>query len=196
MGNSVSAFTIASFLTPSGSPAGALTPVSGSPFAADSLPSSVTVDPSGKFAYVVNRGSNDVSAFTIDLSINPTAGALTPVLGSPFATGAIPRSVAVDPSGRFAYVANSNSNNVSAFTINSATGALVPLPGSPFAAGTTPMSIIVDPSGKFAYVANLNSSNVWVFAIDATTGALTPVAGSPFAAGTNPSSVFVSSKIQ
>src|SRR5262249_3099920 len=63
---------------------GALTPVAGSPFPAGMGPISVTVDPTGQFAYVANRGSDfelsDVSAYTID----GTTGALTPVVGSPF----------------------------------------------------------------------------------------------------------------
>src|SRR6266702_4301554 len=99
--------------------------------------------------------------------------------------------VTVDPSGKFAYVANYHSANISAFTIDAATGALTAVAGSPFAAGTNPFSIAVDPSGKFAYVANQNSNNVSAFTIDATTGALTAVAGSPFAAGTSPDSVAV-----
>jgi hypothetical protein len=44
---------------------------------------------------------------------------------------------------RFAYVANENSNNVSAYTINSTTGALAPITGSPFAAGTAPLSVAI-----------------------------------------------------
>src|SRR6266849_5074913 len=131
----VSAYTI-------NSTTGALSPVTGSPFAAGSFPFSVAVDPSGKFAYVANANSTNVSAYTI----NNTTGALSPVPGSPFAAGAAPRSVAVDPSGKFAYVANqccnvfcSVSGSVSAYTIDSTTGALSPVPGSPFAAGTFPL---------------------------------------------------------
>ena len=62
----------------------------------------------------------------------------------------------VDPSGRFAYVANLVGDNVSAYTINSSTGALSAVAGSPFAAGNDPWSVTVDPSGKFAYVANFD----------------------------------------
>jgi hypothetical protein len=53
-----------------------------------------------QFAYVANQGAN-VSAYSIG-----TNGALTPVPGSPFAAGLNPFSVAVDPTGKFAYVAN------------------------------------------------------------------------------------------
>ena len=75
---------------------GALTPIPGSPFAAGNLPSSVTVDPTGKFAYVVNEGSNNVSAYRIGEN-----GALTPIPGSPFSAGIESVSVAADPTGKF-----------------------------------------------------------------------------------------------
>jgi 6-phosphogluconolactonase (cycloisomerase 2 family) len=48
--------------------------------------------------------------------------------------------VTVDPSGRFAYVANSSSNDVSAYTINASTGALTSI-GSNALAGTSPSSV-------------------------------------------------------
>ena len=54
---------------------------------------SVVVLPLGSFLYAVNQGSNNVSVF----SISATTGALTPVTGSPFPTGAAPSSVAVWP---------------------------------------------------------------------------------------------------
>ena len=82
---------------------------------------SVTVAPSGKYAYVTTYdGIGSVRAYTI----NATTGALTAVAGSPFPAGDTPFSVSVDPSGKFAYVANRASNNVSVYTINAATGAL------------------------------------------------------------------------
>ena len=57
----------------------------------------MAVDPSGTFAYVANRGDNNVSGYRI----NRTTGALTPIAGSPFAAGDGPYSVAVTPSPRF-----------------------------------------------------------------------------------------------
>ena len=44
------------------------------------------IDPKGKFAYVTNQGSANVSAYPIIA----TSGALTPVAGSPFAAGSGP----------------------------------------------------------------------------------------------------------
>jgi 6-phosphogluconolactonase len=51
-----------------------------------------------QFAYVANLADNTVSGYSIDRK----TGALTAVPGSPFVTGG--GAVAVDPTGRFAYV--------------------------------------------------------------------------------------------
>ena len=170
---------------------GGLTLVPGSPFPTGVTPRFVAVDPSGRFAYVVNSGttgprgvSGGVSGYLIDA----TTGALTPIAGSPFASGRGPESVAVDPSGRFAYVANFVDNSVSGYTINSTTGALMPLPGSPFPA-SFPVSVAVDPTGRFAYVASFARGSVSGYTISANTGALTLIPGSPFAGGPSSSVV-------
>lgn len=116
---------------------GALVRVSGSPWTAGRRPAGMTVDPSSRFAYVVNVESADISAYAID----PVTGALAPVAGSPFPAGTRPTSVAVDPTGRFLYVANSGSNNISAYAIDTTTGGLRPVARSPFRAGSEPISI-------------------------------------------------------
>ena len=92
-----------------------------------------------QFAYVVNYYDDTVSAYSIDRK----TGALTPIPGSPFATGFSPYSVAVDPTGQFAYVTNLRNNSVSAYSIDRKTGALTPIPGSPFAAGSGPFSVAI-----------------------------------------------------
>jgi len=86
------------------------------------------------FAYVANRSSNDVSAYSIN-----DDGALTTVAGSP--AGSNPLSVTMDPTGKFVYVANNNSNDVSVCSIN-ADGALTAIAGATIAAGTNPNSIV------------------------------------------------------
>jgi 6-phosphogluconolactonase (cycloisomerase 2 family) len=173
-GNGISAYAI----DPT---TGALTLIPGSPFAAGNVPMSVRVEPSGKFAYAINMYSNDIWAYSID----GATGALTPVAGSPFATGGTyptvyPTGLAIDPSGKFAYVANATnggSSTIAGFAIDPGTGALSPLAGSPFAAGPNTYSVAVHPSGQFLFV---GSNDVSVYAIDPKAGSLTPVAGSPF----------------
>jgi 6-phosphogluconolactonase len=129
-------------------------------------------------------GDNIVSAYSIGAN-----GALTPVRGSPFLAGSRPISVAVDPTGKFAYVADWYGDNVSAYSIG-ANGALTPVPGSPFLAGDLPASVAVDPTAKFAYVANARDNNVSAYSIGAN-GALTSLPGSPFAAGSDSRSVAI-----
>ena len=87
---------------------------------------------------------------------------------------------------KFAYVANSGSNDISAYTIDSTTGALSLVIGSPFTAGYWPYLVAVDPSGKFVYAPNNHSNDISAYTIDSATGALSPVSGSPFAAGNAP----------
>ena len=103
----------------------------GPPVTAGDLGSfAVVVDPSGKFAYVVNDGGGNagcggsVSMFTINATTgaNSTTGVLTPIGVVP--TGTSPSSIAIAPSGMTAYVTNSQSNTVSIYSINLATGAL------------------------------------------------------------------------
>jgi YVTN family beta-propeller protein len=55
-------------------------------------------------------------------TVDATTGGLTP--SGSIATGLSPTSIAIHPSGKFAYVTNSGSNSVSMYSIDSATGAL------------------------------------------------------------------------
>ena len=97
----------------------------------------------------------------------------------PFPTGTSPTGVAIEPLGRFLYVVNSGSNDISACSIDAATGTASPLAGSPFPAGTSPSALAVDGLAKFLFVTNKGDNTVSVFAMDSSTGALTAVAGSP-----------------
>ena len=137
--NAISGYTI-------NSSTGALTTIPGSPFPAGSVPMMVRVDPSGRYAYATNLNSDNISAY----SINSSTGALTPITGSPFAFPTLvgqPTGLAVDPSGRFVYATDQNSNYVVAFAIDSSTGGLTPISGSPFASGAGPWGASVHPSG-------------------------------------------------
>ena len=86
------------------------------------------------------------------------------------AAGKLPESVAIDPSGKFAYAVNATSNDVWMYSIDTATGNLLSI--GTIAVGSGPNSIAIDPSGKFAYVANRNSDDISMYTIDSTTGAL------------------------
>jgi 6-phosphogluconolactonase len=173
---------------------GALTALAGSPCASGSL-TGVAVDPSGRFAYATQGGSNDIIAY----AINSATGDLTAIVGSLLnGGGADPVDVTVDPSGQFVYMANYG-GAISAFTIDSVTGALTAVSGSPFATAPPIVadlvpgvnSITIDPTGKFLYAAINAGNDISAYVIDSSTGALTPVAGSPFPAGSVPMTVRV-----
>jgi 6-phosphogluconolactonase (cycloisomerase 2 family) len=171
---------------------GALTPTTGSPFALGhplgSTTGSLAIDPEGTFLYATDINAGVVVGF----SVNSSTGALTPLSGEP-ETGSDPLGAAVDPSGRFLYVANTADpdGSISAYTINPNSGALTPVPGSPFptVSGGGPQFLVLHPSRKFLYVGlpgfSTGTNLIGAYEIGAN-GGLTRVAGSPYATGSYP----------
>lgn len=160
---------------------GQLTPLPGSPFPAGAQLAAVLADPTCKFVFIANQGSNNISVF----SVRSADGFLTPVPGSPFSAGPAPVAMAMGD-GLF-FAANSGSNTVSVYTVNTGAGAgpfLKQVPGSPFAAGSAPSALVYQ--SPTLYVANADSNNVSAFAVTLQTGFLNPVPGSPFSVGVQP----------
>jgi 6-phosphogluconolactonase (cycloisomerase 2 family) len=169
---------------------GAMTPSSVPP-GPQSQPARIKPGSGGvEFVYVTSPGYNSVSAFAVDTD----SGALEEVKGSPFMAGDSPEGVAIDPTGRLAYVANAGRDghsSVSGYAINATTGALEEVKGSPFKAGRHFWGMAIDSTGKFAYATDKSSGSVFGFAIDPSSGALDEVKGSPFKAGTDPTGVAI-----
>src|SRR6202021_2705988 len=67
-----------------------------------------------QFVYTADESTHMISAFVL----NPTNGALTPAPGSPFNERLDPYALAVDPAGKFLFVANHSTSDVSALVIN------------------------------------------------------------------------------
>jgi hypothetical protein len=111
---------------------GALTPVSGSPFTTGVGLMSVAFSPSGRLLAAANAGDKGVGSTVSVFSVNVSTGALTPVSGSPFATGAGPVSVAFSPSGGLLAAANGTANTVSVFSVGLPSAVI----GSPAGGGT------------------------------------------------------------
>jgi 6-phosphogluconolactonase len=121
---------------------GALTPILGSPFTSSngSLPTALTVDPSGRFVYAIASGSS----FSIwCFAITPTNGQLTPVTNSPFSLAAGGLFALIDPSGNYLYTGNSTGNGVAGFTYNPSTGVPTAISGSPFSTGRAPGKMVI-----------------------------------------------------
>jgi len=181
-------------------PNGALTPMSPATVPAGNGPWSVTVDAGHRYAYVANFSGTDISQYTID----PSSGALTPMSPATVAAGtpgAYANSVAVDPSGRYAYAVTQTDGTISQYTIGS-NGALTLKASTAVLPRSYPDSIAIDPSGKYAYVSNLradptpgdpnyNQYTVAQFTIDAASGALTQMNPETVRAESGPRSVVV-----
>jgi 6-phosphogluconolactonase (cycloisomerase 2 family) len=157
------------------SKSGVLTQVVGSPFSVGGLtltPLDMQLTPNGNFLYVsVNGGQAESSNGSIfGFSVN--AGALQ-LLTPPFvnADGVNPNGLAVDPSGKYLYVANTQSQSISILSILPSGALEDNVQGSPLAdIYTDPVSLLLDPKGQFLYVANNGSNNVAVYSIDSSTG--------------------------
>ena len=151
-------------------------------------PPNPTVQPEFGFIYVLNQGSNNISAFHIVDQV----GHLSPVPGSPFPTQANPQAFAVASTGSdptsmasFLYVANGAQGTISAFHLNN-DGTLTEIAGSPFAAGGNISWVAAQPfSGPLLYASDTMNNNVLGFKVQST-GALTPVSGAPFTVGSQP----------
>ncbi len=149
------------------------------------------------FAYVVNAAGiyfyDTIEAYTI----NANTGTLNSI-GTLAATGYNPVSIVIDPTGKYAFVANAG-ESVSVYSINAGTGALTNISIDYLLAGTSPRSVTVDPTGKFVYVASetTNSSNyVTAYSISPTTGALTNIGsvssnGSPSSIAVDPTGKYI-----
>jgi 6-phosphogluconolactonase (cycloisomerase 2 family) len=108
---------------------------------------------------------------------------VTADIGSDSVSGELRIRVLFQP--KFVYVANTGSNNVSAYSIN-ADGSLN-LPTN-YTVGTSPRFVLVHPAGRYLYTANHGSANISVLEITQATGALT-TASSPFNTSANPYSL-------
>jgi 6-phosphogluconolactonase (cycloisomerase 2 family) len=100
---------------------GALSEIAGSPFAAETNSPSLTIAPSGRFAYVGSGGENagSLSVYTIDA----VTGGLTNKRTTATPTGSY--GVKIDPSGRVAYSIigpRVDPGSILAFTLNTTTG--------------------------------------------------------------------------
>jgi 6-phosphogluconolactonase len=169
-GHTISMFSVGS--------SGALTAVSGSPFAVGYKPTSISFSPSGNLLAVTAGPLNDSGARGPDelylFSVN-SSGELTPASGSPYSVSA--SQVVFSPAGGLLATVEVNSG-VTMFSVSSS-GALSKVSGSPFKAfGAAASAAAFGPGGNFLAVSNF-SGGVTMYAVDSS-GALTPVGSGPF----------------
>lgn len=155
---------------------------------------SVRTDPSNRFAYVGNLGSDHVLQYSLDAK----TGALTPIgsgfVSVPAKTG--PRHLAFSQDGKYLYVVGEMSGTVTAFAIDDKTGALMQksvangIPdrlklvhgeardasNNDLKDDPTPRIWAADlrlsPDGKLLFMTERTTSSVSAFAVDSATGAV------------------------
>jgi 6-phosphogluconolactonase len=167
---------------------GALTQITGTNalngFNAGVAPSSIAIDPTGKYVYVTDKAQNEVYGYAIS---NNTTGALTGLVSSPFATGQYPLSITIEPRGKYVYVANYNSATVSSYSLNLANGSLGASAGSNFVTSTGPTCVTVEPAlGIYLYTSNYLDSTISGGQLSPNTGGLSAVQTSFFPSDPQP----------
>jgi 6-phosphogluconolactonase (cycloisomerase 2 family) len=169
---------------------GALSILPGSPFNERLEGSLMAIDGHGKFLFVLNPKSNDISMFQIDQA----SGALSEVSGSPFQVPPTvnpnmapsqPLSIATEQSGKFLFVGYLSGDflgqsSVVSLAINTSGSSpgLLTQQSIPTASLGAPAQLLTDPKGLHLYVGLTHGQNTVsvggaeVYSIDPATGKL------------------------
>jgi 6-phosphogluconolactonase len=131
------------------------------------------------YLYAAIPATNAIVAYRED----PNSGILTQLATSPITAGAAVQAIAIHPSQKFLYAANSGEGDISLFTIGSDGTLSEKIPRT--MAGVAPTLLTMDSAGKFLYVGNSGTFDVSIYSINSTTGVLTQV-GSNYPIGVSP----------
>ncbi|PTS92878.1 hypothetical protein DBR11_26160 [Pedobacter sp. HMWF019] len=142
----------------------------------------INTSANGKYVYIANSGSQQISAFTAD----DDYGNIT-IIGN-YHAGNVPQFIVIHPSGKYLYVANARDNTITAFRRDTLTGTLTAIVPA-VNVGNNPTCMAISSSGGWAYVVNNESNTLSVLKIDITTGVPKVVANYP--TGANPLSVTI-----
>ncbi len=150
-------------------------------------PSAMAISPNGGFLYVANTST--VSGFAICNQIvtscndpNAPDGILAPITGSPFPAGLGPTNIVVAPSGKFLFVVDRLSNQVSEYKVAAGTGVLTANSQATISTASNPVwaairvgtTIDATTGGTkdYLYVAELGASSLSIYTFDSTKGTL------------------------
>jgi 6-phosphogluconolactonase len=144
-------------------------------------PSFLTVHPSGKYLYAVNRMAvdaehTDVGSVTA-YSIDPNTGKLK-FINHVSAFGKGPCHITIDKTGTLAFIANYHEGNLVIYRILD-DGSLGAVTDSKKYSGEKASHIhctVVSPDNKFLYVTDLGTDKIYTYALNASDGKITPTA--------------------
>lgn len=142
-------------------------------------PHSIVSDPGNRYALVPDLGIDRIMSYRFDLE----EGKLVPnaVPGVQLNPASGPRHMVFHPNGRYAYVIQEISSQVTALAYDSASGTLEPLHTvstlpTDFSGANKAGDIQITPSGTFVYASNRGHDSLAIFAVDETNGRLSFVA--------------------
>jgi YVTN family beta-propeller protein len=123
-------------------------------FSAPTTSSPIAMSRDGRLVWVVNPGADTVTVI----------GTRTNTVLRTIRVGDEPQAIAVDPSNRFAFVANAAGNSVSVIRITnpSPTSAFRARSIRRFTTGAEPWNVVVSPDGRRAFVANSGQDTITV----------------------------------
>ena len=143
----------------------------------------ILTDPTNKFAFVTNKGSDTITQYVFDASNGTLMPNASPSIMT--AAGAGPRHLAFHPNGKYAYVISETNDTLAAYAYDSSLGQLAflesksTLPAGTNGASNTCAEVVVAPSGKFVYGSNRGHDSIARFSIDTDTGKLTFIDTTP-----------------
>jgi DNA-binding beta-propeller fold protein YncE len=157
-------------------------------------PIAIAIAPNATGMFVANRDDNTISAYTVNsdgsLAVPCSTANCNVVAASPAA--GTPLALAIDPSGKFLFVANQANqglfpppNTPDTVTVFSISGTTLAPVGAFASTGNGPAALAASPTGNFLYVANQFTSTVSILSYSST-GVLTEDPTSPVTVGTNP----------
>src|SRR4029077_20946405 len=108
------------------------------------IPFAVASDPQGQFFAITeftNAASNSGGLSMLKLS-GPN-GEYPKTSTAPFGSGAVPASVAFEPTGKFVYAVFHNDGTIAGFVLDRSSGKLTPIAAKPFTTGDNPDSLTI-----------------------------------------------------
>ncbi|MBI5363150.1 MAG: beta-propeller fold lactonase family protein, partial [Planctomycetes bacterium] len=153
-------------------------------------PHRMALVPNGRFAFATSGLGSELFGFDVD----PITGELLN-RRAPIACGTHPTDVAIDPTGRFLFLAYAGANGtgagagVQAYAIDAASGALSPSGPAVALDGLAPSGLRVDPARNALYVTLAQSDSVLPIRYHQSTGALAALTAN--AAGDGPDALAI-----
>ena len=136
-------------------------------------PSFLEFHPNKQFLYSANEDNHTISAYKIDQKT-----AKLTLINEKSSVGKGPCHVSIDPKGRFIYVSNYGSGQLTVYLLNK-DGSIGELADAIQDKGTGSQkphmhSVIPSADGKFIYASDLGIDKIMVYLVDQKTGKLTP----------------------